>query len=540
VHSERRDERNVIPRWRPLVAIEKRDLASAGRFAGVTHTNTVEDFTPSLEIWRAQGDLAAASDILDAAIITSDRRLLAEAARIAERNQAHLPPRLRDALASKFEEQRDPLEVRRAIAHRETDDTYLYRSVQILKRTLRDSPRDALSYLEIARLYTILGQFEKSEEMLYLARVVAPDDRVILRATLQFYDIVAELEEGLRIIRSSDRLKFDPWIQSAEIATSTLLGKTSRSAKKHLIPFAKDGLVPREATELAMAMATLERSAGVKERKFFQLVAKALPNSTENGFAQAVWLSDQSSRDFQKRFPEATPASEAYEARVQLAVEERDFAAAIGYAQLWVEDQPFSVDAIIEYLNLCSVHSSPDVNAVQLARRSLGIHADNWHVLNACCLALTEARDFEFAEQAVSKLEREVPQDNSRAFVEAARGLLAFAEGDFQEGRIRYERASQIAIEGRRQDLLVDAAMFWFRCEAVNGLTDHAFAEKMKEAVEKALKRVSTTNRSHLQAVWYSVSLTIEKATKGESIPVSDKLEDFVSNRLPDPDLFAR
>lgn len=538
MRAERRVERNVIPRWRPLAAIERVDIGSAGRFESRTHINQFSDFADHLAIWRKDGDLAAASDILDAFFLTGDIRLLNEASRITKKNGDQLPPRLKQALETAYRPESDPLSIRRIIASRETDEGYVRASIRILKMRLRDFPRDALSYLEIARLYTVLGQFKIAETALQSARRIAPNDRFIIRASLQFYDIVGALEHGLAIVRASDRLSFDPWIQSAEIATATLLGKHSRVADHRLIKLGPDGSVTRERTELAMAMATLDRASGLRERKIFQQVRQALPHSTENGFAQAVWLSDNSSRDFLDRFPDVEPGNEAYEAKVQLAIEQRDFETAVGFAFLWLEDQPFSIEAIIEYLNLSSVHTKPTGHAVSVAKRSMDIYADNWHVLNGCTLVLTEARDFELAKIAVERLGRAAPHDVSRAFVEAAKGFLAFAAGDFIEGRLRYENAAQIAVEKRRYDLVVDCAMFWLRCEAGNDLLNANYISIVKEQIERGLKRVDSSHRQHLQSVWFSVQPYLTGEERNLSIDVSLKLQEVVSSRLDDPDLF--
>jgi tetratricopeptide (TPR) repeat protein len=536
VHSEAREDRNVIPRWRPLITVEQRDLKSVGRFLKETHSNCATDYSNQLEIWRKEDDLSAASDIFDTFILTGDRRLLLESVRMAERHNASLPPRMKHSLAEAFSKKIDPLERRKDLAAKEMDEAYLIRSVAIIKKRLVEFPRDALSHLEIARLYTILGQFKQAESSLFAARALAPDDRVILRATLQFYDIVAGLDDGLKIIRRSSRLQYDPWIQSAEVATSTLLGKSSQIAKKVSIYTNKDGLVNRDQSELAMALATLDRAAGVKERKIFQLVKKALPLSTENGFSQAIWLSDQSSREFVNRFPDAMPSSEAYEAKVRLSIDKKEFEDARTFARFWAEDQPFSIDAIIEYLYLASVHSSIDDRSVKFAVRAMNVYSDNWNVLNACVLVFAEAKDFINSDIALQRLDREAPAGAPRSFVEAARGFVSFSKGSFIDGRAFYERATRIAMEYKRYDLLINATMFWLRCEAQNGLISASYIDEMKGVIEKALDRVkSQSDKSYLQNIWHSVQQKMAVSTPLEFKDSSSNLRDLAIENLDDP-----
>lgn len=536
MHSEAREDRNVIPRWRPLITMELRDLASVGRFSKETHSNSKLDFSNQLEIWRKEDGLSAAADIFDTFVLTGNRGLLLESVRMAKRHSHSIPPRMKQSFAEAFSKKIDPLERRKNLAAQEMDESYLFKSVSIIKKRLLEFPRDALSYLEIARLYTILGQFRQAENALFAARSLAPDDRVILRATLQFFDIVGGLADGLKIIRLSNRLQYDPWIQSAEVATSTLIGKSSQIAKRVNINTNKDGLVDRDQSELAMALATLDRAAGVKERKIFQLVKKALPLSTENGFSQAIWLSDQSSREFVNRFPDAIPTSEAYEAKVRLSIDKKDFDDAKSFARFWAEDQPFSIDAIVEYLYLASVHSSIDDQSLRFAVRSMNVYSDNWNVLNACVLAFAEAKDFVNADIALHRLDKEVPSGASRAFVDAARGFVSFSRGSFIEGRTFYERATRIAVDHKRDDLLINATMFWLRCEAQNGLISDTYIDEMKGVIEKALGRVkSQSDRSYLQNIWHSVKQRMATATPLEFKDSSSILRDLAIENLEEP-----
>lgn len=499
-----------MPRWRPLVAVESRDLGSVGRFEQIASRIRSADFSDDLQIWREGGSLADAVDIFDTYVVTGDRNLLAQAVALFKNHAEKLSPKLKDAIALEFREAPDPLVIRRNIAQSEQSVTYVQRSIAILKRRLIEYPRDALSYLEMARLYAVLGQYGKSEENLHFARYLAPNNRVIIRATLQLHDVTETLGDGLKVVRNSDLLRFDPWIQSAEVAAATILGKSSKYSNRSQIKFGSDGSILRSSTELAMATATLERASGMKERKVFQLVGQALPHSTENGFAQAVWLSHRSSREFHNRFPDSHPTIEAYEAKVDLAFRERDFESAATCAELWMADQPFSADAIVRLLNLRSVQTEPNEITTACAKRALLTHGDNWHVLNACVLALVEGRALTEAKVALKKLEREAPDGAMQAFVHAARGLLAFAIGDFPSGRRDYERAAAIAREGRAADLSVNAVIFWLRCEIRNGLVSRHFAIELAESIENALGRLRHPDKDFIHGAWWPVKKLIE------------------------------
>ena len=533
-------DRNVIPRWRPLVAIEKRDLSSLGRFRQSAPIHRAKDFRDQIAIWQSEGSLEAASDIFDTFLLTGDTKLLRLANAIFSEHQEQIPPRLHATLLSSHRPDMDVLDLRKAIAFRETDQEYLRKTIAVQKRRITEYPRDALAYLELARLHTICGHFEKADEELAMARRLAPENRVILRASLKFYHIISELKKGLILLRNSERIQFDPWIKSAEVATATTLNIDSRSSNKGLVSQLKDGTIARDSTELAMALATLDRMKGLPERQFFKLVRRALPKSTENGFAQAVWLSNHSSREFGARFPDAEPSTEAYEAKLNLAVSAKDFESAVGYAELWVEDQPFSKDAIIRYLNLRAVHVEPDERSVAIANRASSIFSDNWHVLNACLLLLVEAKQHDSAKSVLAKLKRETPSGASRAFSHAAEGFLAFSMGDFVLGRTSYATAAVTARKFKALDLLVNSSMFWLRCEVSNSLISRECTNEISLLINRALEKGTLADKNHLSNTWHSIEKRISSAEipdmTEESTREAAVLETITEN-LGDPDM---
>jgi hypothetical protein len=539
VQADPAADRNVVPRWRPLAGMDRRDLASVGIFSSVPHPNSQNDLKYYLAIWRAEGNVPAASDLFDAYLLTNDRQSLRAAISILRQHKNEIPPRLRDSIEIALRKKINPIEIRRQIAFRETDDDYVRSTIGVFKSRLKEHPRDALLHLEVARLYAILGNFLRSEQHLFIARNLSPNSRVILRATVRFYDTVCAAEEALAIIRKCDILKFDPWIQSAEIATSTSLKKDSKILKLASIKYDKNGNITRDTTELAMAIATLDKMSGVKERKIFKLVGDALHNSTENGFSQAVWLSDNSSRDFLQRFPEAKPAPEALEAKVQLSIEQKNFEDAVGFAEMWAEEQPFNTRAIVEYLNLSSVHTTPTPNSVKLAIKASNVFADNWHVLNACLLVLSYAGLHNDANRIISRLEKIIPSDVNRSFLDAAKGFSAFSRGEFYLGRIHYEEAVKIAASARRLDLVINSTIFWLRWESQCCLVSEASRKRIIDLIERSMKKVDLSHRNYLNGVWYSSRIRIESHNY-DCESFNDALEQIAEVALDQPDLFLK
>lgn len=530
--------RNVIPRWHPLPATERLDLASVKAVNNDLLSRGVARLTDSVSLWRDEDGIAAAADLLDAYLITGDRRTLIHAISKMRQNKADIPPRLRDTLFSIFRPIQAPQSWRRQIAQIEAEEANVRRSISVLKRHIASYPRNGLYHVELSRLYSILGVYSKAESHMRIALSLSPNNRYVLRSMVQFYDIVGDLFCGVKQLRQSDIIKFDPWIQSAEIAATTMLGKSSLVASHNLIEIGKNGNIPRKFSELAMAIASLDRLAGVKERKVFQLVKSALPNSTENGFAQAIWLSDRSSREFVKRFPDAEPSEDAFEAMVRLKMKDGDFEGAAESAEAWLEDQPFSVDAMITLLNLRAVHVSPNDNAQIYARRALTIHSDNWHVMNACALLFTECSDFQNASLALSRIERIATNEDVGPFLPAGRGFLAFALGDFLGGRRYYEDAIKLAKSQQNNFLTLNAIIFWFRSEVGNSLMSVECIRSMISLIDRSIPRIVSTDRQVISDVWNAVKRYIEgKESQGKQND-GDAIAETASAYIDDPILF--
>lgn len=509
MQDDANDDRNVIPRWHPLRATDSVELSSIKAPSQVPFETNLARLNDETKIWREERGSIAAAELFDAFVLTGDRRLLQISINKLREDKDSIPPRLRDAVISVFRKDRTPLSWRRLIAANEADESFVRNSIRIYKAHLKKYPRDGLLHTEIARLYTVLGSYEKADHHLSISRVLSPNNRYVLRSMMQFYDIVGDLHQGLKHLRRSDILRVDPWIQSAEIAAATSIGKPSMIASHKLLRLDADGLIPRSFSELAMAMATLDRTHGVKERKVFSLVRSALPSSTENGFAQAVWLSNRSTREFVNRFPDAKPSDEAYEAHVKLSLKERDFFSAAGFAELWLEDQPFSVDAMITYLNLRTMHVGPDATSIAYGRKALSLHHDNWHVMNACALLFAEAGDLENARTALSRMERQANSDGIGPFLAAAKGFVAFVEGDFLRGRYWYDEAFNISRSMKSNYLMVNALIFWLRAEAINGLLSNPLIDETTKFITRSLERVQHSEKAFLSDVWYSVQLRI-------------------------------
>ena len=100
-------------------------------------------------------------------------------------------------------------------------------------RRLRVAPRDALSVLEIARLQSLIGQIHSAERYVERAVKLAPNDRYVLRSAARFWAHRSKSDteyatRALEVIWASDAVRFDPWVQAAEVSVANICGRTPR------------------------------------------------------------------------------------------------------------------------------------------------------------------------------------------------------------------------------------------------------------------------------------------------------------------------
>jgi tetratricopeptide (TPR) repeat protein len=338
-----------------------------------------------------------------------------------------------------------------------------------------------------------------------------------------------EANTALRLLRDSDSIMSDPWIQSAELAVAELFDKGSRVAKKAARSIRGAKLIERSRSELALGLATLEYKNGLKVRDVLKIMDVALIDPTENALAQGVWLADHSGRGFQSRFPTVSFPEEAHEAKA-LELDERGyFIESEREATLWLQDQPFQVRAALQVVNLNLIHLCNYIKASNVAEASLLLHEDDWHLLNSAALADTLAGKLEAANGKITTFEKRAATDEMRAFSSAARGMWLFYSGRIDEGRDAYKLAISHCKKAKKYDLIPNAIIYWLECEAVCKTVGIADVREVEEALEKAFVKLSTEDRKLLKRVWDSRRIVIEEAL---SLQVQPKVEGWQTLQL--------
>lgn len=494
------DDRNVIPRWRSPIVADSWEIAAARDIGNTPLLDTM--FADELGLWRAEGTVAAAVDIYDTGILLSDKKLQAEGMGPILRNSSQVPPPLiydiRRSLAKE-----ESLPVRRMRLSRfESNEAYRRRTIALLKRRAVEHPRDVLNLLETARLYVLSGQGVNAERYIQRALYLAPNNRLVLRSATQYYKLVGDLNEILPALRTNDVGRYDPLIQSSEIAASDLAGRGSRFASAALKNLKGLRDVSLRQSELALAVATIEYGAGTAQRRVFQMVRAGIAHGTENAQAQAVWLGEQAERPLGALMPTLQLSDNAYEAKALALFEGERYAEAAQQTILWLQDQPFEPDAICLLCNCYAVYLHNAGDALPFARSARVLHADNWAVQNAILLVFVGSGNLVEAAETLNILNRLSTTQIIQAYYYAGLGMFLYAKQDTIKGAENYTRAIDSASGAKRPDLVFSASVFWIYSAFLANSLSSEMLESLRPEILSSLKIIGGSDRDYAAKLW--------------------------------------
>ena len=222
-------DRLVLPQWLPSVR------ALQSREAGVhKHKEREIDYARSFEVFnelllgfREDPSPYAASDLMGVAVVLNEKDIAKEIAGYVVSD-----PRVGQVAQS---------QARVILANSpnvfSTDD---HASIKDSKIRLSSFPRDAFAWIDQARLYTIIGQYNKAKRAINAALHLSPADRIIVRSAIRFFAHHDEWDAALYHAEKAYRIKNDPLILGLIVSIGTQLKKLPVKLK----PIAQTDLTP--------------------------------------------------------------------------------------------------------------------------------------------------------------------------------------------------------------------------------------------------------------------------------------------------------
>lgn len=479
--------RNVIPRWRDFSeTLELKELGSSlVQPSEIISASTVrQDLSEQFVSWSANRSISYAGDLLSAALVCQQPEAALDAAEYV--------------LSLGLDESRSITKLARKVLDRPhelstlefklTDDQsakdHRWRQVSKLRKSLRTNQRDAISWIDLARLYTILGSTSKAERAIRVACNLAPTNRFVVRSAARFYAHIGDLDFGHKIILNSERFLHDPWLASAEIALSTLAKKWSRATNEGLKMVSNENFSALDLTELATAIATLDFANG-NARKARKLIKRALVHPNDNSLAQAKWIS-RSMSGLSIDVPVAHFAiPRPFEAAAYEAFTSARWNESLGSALQWFRDEPFASRPAYLAGYIAGAILDDHELAIKIADAGLVSNPDDVALINNRVFNFASLNRLQEARKEILRLKVSQLDSTQQVVYFANQGLIAFRESKLEEGRAWYTKATNLAAVIGNKRYHVSALIHWAKEEALHGTSfSRLIRERAKDEVE--------------------------------------------------------
>jgi hypothetical protein len=442
-------DRQVIPIWRSFSdTLRTGELAPA--LPSDEEQQTEELLAGLLLDWKVRPGVSVASELvcaawtlgLDSAAVNAAEFVLAQnSAPPLARDIATLYLRLSALLPnakSKGESDRIPSPGSRPILP--LDLRLFFLEIHKIRRQLSQYPRNPVLWCNLSRLYTTLGEREKAEYSMRVALALACENRYVLRAASRLYLHHGEGDRAHWLLARSGELVSDPWILSAEIATASAIGKTSRQVKnaRKIVAAGRHSLF--HLSELSSALGTLDAKAG-NRKSSRKLVHLSLRRPSENSIAQAHWLS----RSLNLIQVDEVDQKESPEANAWHSWVNADWETAMIAGRRWQEGQPFSSRpaAFCSHLAIEVLEDFP--LAVQTAEFGLRSNPEDFHLRNNLAFAFAARGELDMARVELKKAALNAQDPERLTILAATKGFIAFRSGFAREGRFFYNSAISAA-----------------------------------------------------------------------------------------------
>ena len=323
------------------------------------------------------------------------------------------------------------------------DDNLFNDLIHKIKLQAKENLFGAITWVELARLYSINGQEAKADNAMSIALHIAPNNRFVLRSATRLYIHIGNPDKALFYLRKNEITKHDPWLLSAHIATSTIMDRFSPLSKNGQEVLSSKHFTAFDKTELASSLGTLElKNGSFKKAKL--LIDQSLIMPNDNSLAQLEWLSKEDSRFHINPFKFQNVVN-PFEAHALDLFNKGFWAEAFKSSLNWYLDLPYSKRPVLlaSYI-ACCITNDFDA-AIMLCEVGLKSNPGDPDILNNLVYAYAKANKLEQAEnyvkQFISLAQNNRLESNNIITFQATIGLIFFRMGQIEDGKKYYKSA---------------------------------------------------------------------------------------------------
>lgn len=436
-------DRHVLPNWRSFGLTVDFGELNDWKTEGINQPPrnlSIEDYLFS---WRQNKTVAIAGDLLSAAFVNgfTNDPTIKEAADFILSNSDKSTSTLSNFANRIVNPTTITPEKRLTLTNHEDviKSNNLGNSIGVIKNRLDKYPLNPILYVELSRLYSILGHREKALHNMSIALRLAPENRFILRAASRLYTHFDLVDYIHNVIRKSEIVKCDPWITSTEIALATIRRKSSQFIKRGLQMINSGKYSPFSLTELSSSIGTLEFLDGNRS-KTKKLLQTALISPNDNSLAQIEWIINKI------HLFDINPANykieNKYEALAFDNYYNNKWDEALKNSFYWFCDLPFSSQPVMLGSHIAGMILDKRDIARNLLNAGLVSHPNDAQIINNMAYFLSLDNKVDDAENYLRKIRNPSEiKPTTKICLKATRGLISFRKGFHDEGRRLYLEA---------------------------------------------------------------------------------------------------
>ncbi len=385
--------------------------------------------------------------------------------------------------------------------------------ISVLRNWLTDNPKDALSWLDLARAYVSIGKINSAEKAIMTGVNLLPTHRWVVRVASRFYVNNGQSDKAHNLLNKHPMLKEDPWLLSAEIAVSESFNRPLKMVSHARKIIESQRFTPMHLTELESSIATLELSNGAL-KKARKLYVSSLRKPNDNSLAQAKWAERNANISNLVNSEMLFSHQGAYEAKMWEKYYNYDLPSAINFGIKWFEDESYSVQPAIMITYLLSVLDNYEL-CLEYALKGLNINRhDETLILNKLfseiCLLGNDSKNIDF--DAIKECEEtlkniaSISDENTVAHANANLGLLHYRTNRFELGKEYYGIACDLFAKSKNASGVV-AYMNHFR-ETV--LSEVPWSDEVFHEMEQAY--INSPVKKEPALVYYFIKMNLLKA----------------------------
>lgn len=343
----------------------------------------------------------------------------------------------------------------------------VYAQIHYLRSITRKYPYNPLTYVEIARLYTMIGQIEQAKNMFDIALHLNNINRYICRSAARFFVHCDDLDRAHYVLRHNLTIEKDPWLIASEISVNLMRGRTSSLIKTASDVINSQDYSQYSLTELQSSLATLELERGTR-KKSRVLFERSLQAPDDNSLAQAEWAVQQDVRLPMERV-DFSSVAKRYEANALQFYAKEQYKDALNEAVAWINDMPYSRDPIYFGADMAYTYLKDFKSAEDIINYGLIANPNDVGLLNNLAYSYALDDKTKEAEDTLLRIDKvgSILDERSVVCVTATRGLVEFRKNNVEQGRVLYKEAMEEAAKLNDQSYGQKAALNYIREEII-------------------------------------------------------------------------